>query len=87
MSVYVRLTVMIDLLLCARLAVTRRCVLTDILEVFGHLVHLVSFEVRDNDVNFVAAAIVHAAEEHELWELRGFRGLYARGRTDRHVPC
>lgn len=75
---YVRLTVMIDLLLCARLAVSRRCVLTDILEVFGHLVHLVSFEVGDNDVNFIAAAIVHAAEEHELWELRRFRGLYTR---------
>lgn len=78
---------MVDLLLCTRLAVSRRCVLTDILEVFGHLVHLVSFEVGDNDVNFIAAAIVHAAEEHKLWELRGLRGLHARGQMELDVPC
>lgn len=68
------LTIMIDLLFHARLAVTVCGILTDILEVLCHLVHLVSLEVRYYDVDLVAASVMHAAKEHQLGELRGDRG-------------
>ncbi len=68
------LTIMIDLLFYARLAVSLRSILADILEVIGHLVHLVSLEIRYYHIYLVAATVVHAAEEHQLRELEGAAG-------------
>ena len=43
--------------------------LTHVLEVLRNLVHFMPLEVSDNDVDVVAATIVHAAKEHKFWEL------------------
>jgi hypothetical protein len=38
-------------------------------EIFCRVVHLLSLQVRDDDVDIIAAMIVHAPEEHQLRQL------------------
>lgn len=46
-------------------------ILANVLEVLRDLVHLVPLEICNNDKDIVAAAVVHAAEEHKFGKLRG----------------
>ena len=64
-----QLTIMVNLPFHAWLAITGGGMLTHVLEVLRNLVHFMPLEVSDNDVDVVAATIVHAAKEHKFWEL------------------
>lgn len=46
----------------ALLTCTSKGMSTHQLEVFGHFVHLLSFQVGHNDENLVAARVVHAPQ-------------------------
>ena len=63
------LTIVINLLLHAWLAMASGGILANILEVVRNLIHLIALEIGHNDINIVAAAVVHAAEEHEFRKL------------------
>ena len=62
---------MIDLLFYTGLAVAQGRVLAHVLEVLRDLVHLLPFEVGNDDVDIVTAAIMHSAKKHEFGELLG----------------
>ena len=38
-------------------------------EVLRHIVHFLPLEIGDNDKDFIATSVVHAAQEHEFWKL------------------
>ena len=61
---------MIDLLLHARFTIPSRGILANILEILRNLVHFVALKISHYDIYLVAAAVVHAAEEHKFRELR-----------------
>ena len=63
------LTVMVDLLLYTGFTWPIRRVPTDVREVLCYLVHLMTLEICDDNVDLVAATVVHAAKEHKLREL------------------
>lgn len=46
-----------------------KAIIADKLEVIRDVVHFLSFKVCDYDVYFIAAGIMHAAQQHEFWEL------------------
>ena len=62
-------TCVLDLILYARLTAPSKTIRADHLEVFRNVIHLLLFEVCDNDIYFIASSIVHAAQEHKFWEL------------------
>ena len=62
---------MINLLLHAWFAVSSSSILANVLEVLRDLVHLLPFEVGNDDVDIVTAAIMHSAKKHEFGELLG----------------
>lgn len=49
--------------------------LADELEIFGDIVHLLAFQIRDDNKYLVASCIVHAAQQHEFWQLQGQREI------------
>ena len=56
-------------MLYARLAAPSKTIGADHLEIFSNVIHLLFFKVCDDDINFIASSIVHAAQEHKFWEL------------------
>ncbi len=84
------LTIVVDLLLDTWFAAAHSCVLANILEVLRDLVHLISLKVRHDDVDIVAAAVMHSAEKHEFGELRdrsARKNSGSCGRKIAHLPC
>ena len=61
-------------MLYARLTTPSKAISTDPLEVIGNVIHFLFFEVRDDDIYFIASGIMHAAQEHKFWKL-GYDGL------------
>ena len=63
------LTIVINLLFYAWFAMASGGILADVFEVLCDLIHLIPLEIGHNDINVVAATVVHAAEEHKFWKL------------------
>ena len=54
-------TCILDLILYTRLTPPSKTIRADHLEVFRNVVHLLFFEVCDDNIYFIASSIVHAA--------------------------
>ena len=74
-------TCVLDLLLYARLTPPSKTIRADRLEVFRNVIHLLFFDIGDDDIYFIASSIVHPAQEHKFWELK-LRRLGEREKRD-----
>lgn len=63
-------TFVLYLALDTLLARPAKGILADQLEVICHVVHLLALQIRYDDEDLVAAQIMHAAQEHQFWQLR-----------------
>ena len=57
-----RHTFRLDLSFDAWFSRTTETMLAYELEILGHVVHLLSFEISDNDVDLVASSVVHSSQ-------------------------
>jgi hypothetical protein len=64
-------TFLLDACLHTWLATCAKTMARNELEVLRHIIHLLSFQIGDDHVYFIAASIVHSTQEHEFGELQG----------------
>jgi hypothetical protein len=72
------LTLVKKLLFHARFQRPTKCVFADEFKVLGDVVHLLPFQISNNDEDVVASMIVHSPQEHQFRKLlvnRNLRGM------------